>query len=170
MPLHSLIAQLRFSRSEFVRGLKDVSEVDAVRRLVPMNCLRWLVGHLADHEHYFWVILAQQKNVAPGLFYLAGYGQPASTPALKEMWATWQKVTATADEYLDTLTAETMQSHLVRDGRPEEENVGTLLMRTIYHYWYHTGEASAIRQMLGHTHLPEFVGNMTTTSYRPEEC
>lgn len=27
-------------------------------------------------------------------------------------------------------------------------------------YWYHTGENEAIRQMLGHTDLPEFVGNI----------
>jgi hypothetical protein len=28
----------------------------------------------------------------------------------------------------------------------------------IYHYWYHTGENAAIRQMLGHTNLPQYVG------------
>jgi len=37
-----------------------------------------------------------------------------------------------------------------------------------YHYWYHTGEAHAIRDMLGHQDLPEFVGNMSEALYRPE--
>jgi hypothetical protein len=35
-----------------------------------------------------------------------------------------------------------------------------LLLRTIYHYWYHTGENMGIRQGLGHTNLPEFVGDI----------
>ncbi len=47
--------------------------------------------------------------------------------------------------------------------------MGTLLQRVIYHYWYHTGENVAIRQMFGHTDLPEFVGNIDDEApYRPE--
>ncbi len=38
-----------------------------------------------------------------------------------------------------------------------------------YHYWYHLGEAHAIRQMLGHTGLPQFVGDMGIKApYHPE--
>ena len=38
-----------------------------------------------------------------------------------------------------------------------------------YHYWYHTGEIQAIRQMLGHSNLPEYVGDIETEApYRPE--
>jgi hypothetical protein len=43
-----------------------------------------------------------------------------------------------------------------------------MLTRNIYHYWFHTGEAHAIRQMLGHGRLPQFVGDMSTAMYRPE--
>jgi hypothetical protein len=43
-----------------------------------------------------------------------------------------------------------------------------MLMRNIYHYWFHTGEAHAIRQILGHTQLPDFVGDMTVAMYLPE--
>ena len=163
-----LVAQLRFSRSEFARGLEGVTEEDATIRLIPMNCISWMVGHLANQEHRYWVIFAQQKNVAPGLVDLVGFGKPASTPALAEMWAAWRKVTKAADEYLDTLTPEILQGYLLRDGKPVDENTGTLLLRNIYHYWYHTGEASAIRQMLGHTDLPEFVGDLNQAAYRPE--
>jgi uncharacterized damage-inducible protein DinB len=168
MQPHLLVAQLRFSRSEFVRGLTGVSEEDATRRLMPMNCLSWMVGHLANQEHRYWVILAQQKNVAPDLYNLVGYGKPASTPVLADMWTAWQKVTALADKFLDTLTPEIMQRYFLRDGKPVDESIGTLLMRNIYHYWYHTGEAAAIRQMLGHTNLPEFVGDINEAAYRPE--
>ena len=44
-----------------------------------------------------------------------------------------------------------------------------MLQRNFYHYWFHIGEAHAIRQMLGHPDLPQFVGDMSTAIYRPEE-
>ena len=34
-------------------------------------------------------------------------------------------------------------------------------MLITYHYWSHIGEASAIRQMLGHPDLPQWVGDLT---------
>jgi hypothetical protein len=37
-----------------------------------------------------------------------------------------------------------------------------------YHYWFHTGEAHAIRQLLGHPDLPQFVGDMSQAVYCPE--
>ena len=168
MQPHLLVNQLRFARSEFVRCLGGVSEVDAIRRVMPMNCISWMVGHLANQEHRYWVVFSQQKNIAPDLYELVGFGKPASTPVLKDMWAVWHKVTAEADKYLDTLTPAIMQTYLLRDGKPVDESIGTLLMRNIYHYWYHTGEASAVRQMLGHAKVPEFVGDMSAAAYKPE--
>jgi len=168
MQPHLLVSQLRFARSEFVRGLEGVSEEEGVRRLMPMNCINWMVGHLANQEHRYWVQLGQQKTLVPELNGLVGYGKPASTPPLAEMWAVWKKVTAAADPYLDSLTPEILQTYPLRDGKPVDETVGTLLMRNIYHYWYHTGEASAVRQMLGHKGLPDFVGDINQAPYRPE--
>jgi hypothetical protein len=163
-----MIAQLRFARSEFLRCLEGVSAQDAIRRLEPMNCISWVVGHLANQDHAYWVLRAQGKNLAPELQALAGYGQPASTPPLEEMWKTWHTVTRAADDFLDTLTTEKLQLHLERKGKPVQESVGTLLYRNLYHYWFHTGEAHATRQMLGHQNLPQFVGDMSQALYRPE--
>jgi uncharacterized damage-inducible protein DinB len=168
MDCHPLVTQLRFARSEFVRCLDGVSAEDAVRRLEPMNCISWIVGHLANQEHRYWVVWAQGQNLAPDLQALVGYGQPASTPPLDEMWDVWHTVTGAADEFLDTLTPEGLQRHLEWKGRPVEESAGTLLRRNIYHYWFHTGEGHAIRQMLGHGELPQFVGDMSKAVYRPE--
>ena len=165
---HFLVDQLRFARSEFVRCLEGVSEEDACRRLEPMNCISWIVGHLANQEHRYWVILGQGQDLAPGLNDLVGYGKPASTPSLGEMWDTWRTVTAAADAYLDTLTPELMLTHFEREGKPVAESVGTMLLRNLYHYWFHTGEGHAVRQMLGHSDLPQFVGDMARASYRPE--
>ena len=169
MQSHLFVDQLRFARDEFVRCLEGVSEEDAVRRFMPVNCISWIVGHLANQEHRYWVMLSQQKEVAPGLYELVGFGRPASTPPLKEMWAVWHTVTAEADKFLGTLTPEIMQLYLTREGKPVDESIGTLLLRNIYHYWYHTGEASAVRQLLGHAKVPEFVGDMSKAAYRPEK-
>ena len=169
MSLHPLVTQLHFARSEFARCLEGVSAADACRRLEPINCISWIVGHLANQEHRYWVMAAQERELAPGLNDLVGYGKPASTPPLDEMWAAWRTVTAAADKYLATLTPQILQTHLEWKGRTWPESVGTLLQRNLYHYWYHTGEASAIRQLLGHTQLPDFVGDMSAAVYRPED-
>jgi len=165
---HLLVTQLRFARSELVRCLEGVSEEEARRRLMPMNCISWIVGHLANQENRYWVMRAQGRELAPGLHDLVGYGKPASTPPLDEMWAAWREITQVADEYLDTLTPEELQTHFEWQGRRLPESVGTLLMRNIYHYWFHLGEAHAIRQMLGHGDLPQFVGDMSGVGYRAE--
>jgi hypothetical protein len=165
---HLLVAQLRFTRSELVRGLKGVSDEDAARRILPMNCIAWMVGHLANQEHRYWVVFARGRDIAPGLNDLVGFGKPASTPALTDMWAVWKKVTKAADAYLDSLTPALMQTFLLKDSKPLRENIGTLLLRNIYHYWYHIGEISSVRQMLGHKDLPEFVGDFKDAVYRPE--
>ena len=165
---HHLVQQLHFARSEFVRCLDGVSNEDGVRRIQPMNCISWIIGHLAYQENSYWVLGGQNKEIAPGLYEMVGYGQPASTPPLDEMWEVWNMVTKASDDYLDLITPEILETHLEWRGRQFQENVGTLLLRNIYHYWFHLGEAHAIRQLLGHTELPEFVGDMTNAHYKRE--
>jgi uncharacterized damage-inducible protein DinB len=168
MSVHPLVAQLRFARSEFVRCLEGVSEEDGVKRLLPMNCISWTVGHLANQEQAYWLMLASGTLLVPELNDLVGFGKPASTPPLADMWAAWQTITQAADAYLDDLTVESLQEHFIRRERKLEENKGTLLMRNIYHYWFHTGEAHAVRQMLGHPNLPQFVGELGRFPNTPE--
>ncbi len=168
---HPLVAQLRFTRHEFERALDGVSEADGAQRVGPMNSLSWIVGHLAWHEHVYWLDLAQGTSIAPQLHDLTASGQPATVPSLAEMWATWRAVVAASDPYLDTLTSATLQSHFEHNGRPLRESIGTQLRRLTYHYWYHIGEAQAIRQALGHADLPGFVGDIHTLApYRPESA
>lgn len=166
---HLLVAQLRFARGEFARALEGVSAEDAVRRIMPLNCISWMVGHLANQENRYWVNLGQGKILASGLNDRVGSHKPASTPPLDEMWAVWGEVTAAADVFLDTLTPEKLQTFFTWKDKPVDESIGTLLERNIYHYWYHTGEAAAVRQMLGHTDLPEFVGDMSAAIYHPDQ-
>jgi uncharacterized damage-inducible protein DinB len=169
MTSHPLVDQLRFARSEFVRCLKGVSEEDARHRFEPMNSISWIVGHLAYQEHTYWVLWAQGENLAPDLRKLVGWGQTPSTPPLEEMWDTWRAITGAADGFLNTLTTAQLTTHAEWRGKPVQESIGTLLRRNTYHYFFHTGEAHAIRQMLGHPDLPQFVGDMSTAVYRPEQ-
>ena len=166
--VHPLVTQLRFARSELQRCLGGISPDDAVRRLMPMNCISWVVGHLAYQEQLYWVVFPGGQPVAPGLGELVGWGRPASTPPLDEMWAAWRAITSAADGYLETLTPERLTTHLTYEGRRRPESLGTMLQRNIYHYWFHTGEAHAMRQMLGHPDLPQFVGDMAAAVYRRE--
>ena len=165
---HPLVAQLRFTRSEFKRALVGLTDAEARRRCMPMNCISWNIGHLAWHEQRYWLTRLQGQTPLPLLNELVGYGQPAATPPLDDMWAAWQTITAAADPYLDTLTTGQLQAPIIVDGQVVVYTAGSLLQRVIYHYWYHTGENLAIRQMLGHTDLPEFVGNIDVEApYQP---
>lgn len=165
---HPLVTQLRFARSEFVRCLEGLSPEDGVVRLLPMNCISWMVGHLASQENWYWVRLAQGKKLAPELAELVAFGKPATTPPLADMWAIWQEITQAADPFLDTLTTSDLTTFFEWRGQPVKESIGTLMLRNIYHYWFHTGEAHAVRQQLGHKDLPQFVGKMDTAVYQPE--
>ena len=165
--VHPLVSQLHFARAEFQRCLSGLSAEDAVRRILPMNSISWMIGHLANQEHRLWVMMAQEADVAPGLREQFGFGKPACTPPLEEMWAQWRAVTAAADTYLNSITAQTLDVQLSwqGQGRVHHERVGKLLLRNIFHYWFHLGEAHAVRQSLGHTGLPEFVGDMSAVDY-----
>jgi hypothetical protein len=166
---HPLVAQLRFTRGEFKRGLIGLSEEEAVRRLLPMNCISWNVGHLAWQEQRYFLFYAQGQMPFPRINDLFAYGAPASTPPLHEMWTAWDTITQAVDPWLEALTAEKLQEHVARNGQPTPYIFGSLVQRVIYHYWYHMGENLAIRQMLGHTDLPEFVGDVDGEApYRPE--
>ena len=167
---HPLVDQLRFTRAELVRAMEGVTAAEATQRFMPINCLSWMVAHLANQEQSYWLLMAQgaDKVVDPQLNELVGYGQPASTPDWEYSWQVWRKVTQAADDYLEQLTPAVMQTHFTYKDKPWRETAGTMLWRNIHHYWFHIGEAQAVRQLLGHTNLPVFVGDLSQNPYRPE--
>ena len=168
---HPLVLQLRFTRSEFKRALQGLSDADARKRFKPMNCIAWNIGHLAWQEQRYFVFYGQGKLLLPEMNELFAYGAPASTPALSDVWKAWNTITRAADSWLDTVTTEKLMERVIKNGKPSRYLFGSLIQRTIYHYWYHIGENMAIRQRMGQTHLPQFVGNLDgkapfTTEYR----
>ena len=153
-----LVEQLRFTRSEFRRGLRGTPEAEGARRLDPMNSIGWIVAHMAWHEQRYWLTRAQELTPRAELNEIAANGGPATTPSLKAMLAAWAEVTAAADPWLDGLRAAELLEAL--PGTGPRRSIGSALQRVTYHYWFHTGEILAIRQVLGHRRLPEFVGNI----------
>lgn len=166
---HPLVDQFRFTRSEWMRGLEGVTEEEGLRHFGTMNCISWTVGHLAWHEQRTFLQRPQNIILYPQLNELFAYGAPMNTPSLQEMLALWRSITVAADPYLDTLSTESLLTELLLNGQPVGQSLGSALRRITYHYWYHIGEIQAIRQMLGHTNLPEYVGDIETEApYRPE--
>jgi uncharacterized damage-inducible protein DinB len=160
---HPLVEQLRFTRSEFLRGLEGTPATDATRRIGPMNSIGWMVGHMAWHEQLYWLRRMQGLIPVPSLDELVATGKPATTPPLEEMLAAWRTTTSAADPWLDGLRQADLAGPLLDS--PVPRTLGSALLRVTYHYWFHTGEILAIRQQLGHPGLPEFVGSTLDTEH-----
>jgi uncharacterized damage-inducible protein DinB len=166
---HPLVLQLRFTRSEFKRAASKLSEADACRRVMPMNSISWTVGHLAWQEQRYFIYFPTGELLIPEIQEKFAFGAPHSTPPLKEMMSAWGKITRAADKWLDGLTRKKLQEMVTLKGKATTAMYGNLLQRTIYHYWYHTGENMAVRKILGHTGMGYFVGNIDGKApYTPE--
>lgn len=166
---HPLVSQLFFTRAEWLRGLKGLTEEEGARHFGQMNSISWDVGHLAWHEQRYWLQRAQGIVLFPQLVTDFAFGAPMSTPSLKEMLSMWRKVTKQSLVVLEALDTEKMAQDLLNKGKPVGQSYGSAMQRLIYHYWYHIGEIQAIRQMLGHQKLPVYVGSIEKQApYTPE--
>jgi hypothetical protein len=166
---HPLVDQVKFTRAEWLRALRGVSEEDGAKRIEPINSIGWIVGHLAWQEQLYFLTRAQQLTPVPVLNEVAASGGPPSTPSLKEMMADWKQVTGDVDAYLETLTTPDLLRPLPPPGG--SRTVGDAIRRMTYHYWFHIGEILAIRQMMGHPRRPEYVGDIEGKApYRAEDA
>jgi len=164
---HPLVDQLRFARHQFGVAVAGTPEEDGFRRLGPMNSIGWIVAHLAWHEQTYWLKRPQGITVRPELDELGTSGRPATTPSLSAMLEAWEMVKAASDPWLDTFTPATLFTPAW--DAPDARLVGNGILRVTDHYWFHAGEIVAIRQVLGHAGLPEFIGDIDTLApWRPE--
>ncbi len=167
---HPLVDQLRFTRSEWLRALDGVSEADGVTRLQPMNSISWIVSHLAWHEQLIFLTRLGGVTPVPAANEHGVSDEPASTPPLEDALHVWHEVTLAADPALERLDTSELESWLPNTRQPRTRRVGSAVQRVTYHYWFHIGEITAIRQMLGHADLPEFVGDIDGLApYRAED-
>jgi hypothetical protein len=168
--VHAVVEQLRFTRSEWRRGLTGVTEEEGARHFGQMNSISWTVGHLAWQEQRYLLTRSQGILLYPEIQEEFAFQAPMSTPSLKKMMAAWRRITKSADPFLDGLRTADLLEDLPVDGRPTGQTLGSAIRRLTYHYWYHIGEIQAIRQMLGHQKLPIYVGNIEGRApYRPED-
>jgi uncharacterized damage-inducible protein DinB len=166
---HPLVDQLRFTRGEWLRALDGVPGPDAETRLGPMNSIGWIVFHLAWHEQLSFLTRLRGVTPVPAANEHGVNGQPASTPPLAAAMQAWHAVREAADPVLDRLDTEALRDWLPKTQRPRSRTVGSTIQRVTYHYWVHIGEISAIRQVLGHADVPEFVGDIDGLApYRAE--
>jgi hypothetical protein len=155
---HPLVDQLRFTRSEWLRALRGMSDEDGARRFGPITPVGWIVAHLAWQEQRYWLTQGQGITVSPEIERVGASGGPPSAPTLSEMLAAWRSITAASDPWLDSLDARALH-RVLREADPPL-TVGNNLRRTTYHYWFHAGEIMAVRQLLDHPRRAQFVGDL----------
>ena len=159
--MHTLVHMYHLARKEFERNLKGLTDEDARKRIEPMNCISWIVAHVAHQQHVFFVAWPQGKQT-DRRYRPYGTGVPPSQPSLAEAISLWRDACKEADVWLNAATKDSLQRQGLLTSS-EQENGGTLIARCIFHTWCHLGEISSIRQILGHQ-PPEFV-NMYDWSY-----
>ena len=166
---HPVVEQLRFTRSEWRRGLAGLTEKEGSRHFGQMNCISWTVGHLAWQEQRYLLTRNQGIVLVPELRTEFAFGAPMSTPSLAKMLKTWRKITKASEPFLESLTTKGLQKDLPMNGKSVGQSQGSAILRMIHHYWFHIGEIQATRQMLGHKNLPIYVGNQERKApYTPE--
>ena len=105
---HPLVDQLRFTRSEWLRGLEGLTEADGSHHHGQMNSIGWIVGHLTWQEQRYLLHRPQGIMLRQDIQDRFAYGAPMSTPSLKEMLDAWRTITKAADPLLDAVTGETL--------------------------------------------------------------
>jgi hypothetical protein len=167
---HAVVEQLRFTRNEWLRGLRGVTEQEGAEHCGQMNSIGWIVGHLTWQEQRYLLHRPQGITLLPDIQERFAFGVPMSTPSLAEVLKAWRKVTRAADPFLESVTTKDLLRDLPLNGRHSGQSQGSAIRRLTYHYWFHIGEIQAIRQILGHKRLPVYVGNMEGKApYRPEK-
>jgi hypothetical protein len=167
---HAVVEQLRFTRSEWLRGLRGVTEQEGAEHCGQMNSIGWIVGHLTWQEQRYVLHRSQGIMLLPDIQERFAFGAPMSTPSLAEVLKTWRKVMRAGDPFLESLATKDLLRDLPLNGRHSGQSLGSAIRRLTYHYWFHIGEIQAIRQFLGHKRLPVYVGNIEGRApYRPEK-
>jgi hypothetical protein len=152
--MHTLVQMLELSRQEFDRNLTGLTDKDACKRIEPMNCISWIIAHVAWQHRVIFVDWPVGKDIDPR-YVPYGYGHPVSQPPLDEALSLWREACRDSMTFLHSATDELLQQKPAVFTN-ENENWGALLVRCIFHTWCHLGEISSIRQILGHK-PPQFV-------------
>ena len=120
--MHLLVQMLYLSRKEFERNLEGLTDEDARKIIEPMNCISWIVAHVACQHQIFFVDWPQGKNIDPR--YLPyNYGAPPSEPPLDEAMTLWRDACRASEPWLQAATNESLQE-ICPNALAEGENWG----------------------------------------------
>jgi hypothetical protein len=75
--MHTLAQMYYLTRKEFERNLQGLTDEDARKRIEPMNCISWIIAHLANQQRAFFVEWPQGKK-SDSRYRPYGYGCSAS--------------------------------------------------------------------------------------------
>ena len=146
-------------RRELRRAIEGLNDVDMEKRVGGINSVAWIIGHLAWQEQAYWL---EPRGLPLVSAQLADYGSGKTVPeqmdTFETLFAQWQKVTESSNDWLESLSTEDLKGHLKGRKSFEKENIGSLLMRVIGHYYLHIGQITVIRKILGYN-VPAFVGS-----------
>ena len=162
---HHLVRYLKNTRREFLRALDGLDPAIADLRPAGLNSPTWIVGHLAQHDQRTFLTPRGEPEVADLSAY--GYGTPAMTEPLHDIETLLDikaSVAEALDPWFDSLTTEDLLQHLPGGGLFEHENIGTLLTRTTHHTYFHIGQISVFRKLLGYP-VPSFVGSQRGATF-----
>jgi DinB family protein len=131
---HAVVQQLRFARSEWLRGLRGVTEQDGAVHCGQMNSIGWIVGHLTWQEQRYGLYRPQGIMLLPDVQERFAFGAPMSTPSLAQVLKAWRKVTRATEPFLESLTTKDLQRDLPLNGRHSGQSLGSAIRRLTYHY------------------------------------
>jgi Protein of unknown function (DUF664) len=140
-------------RAAVERKTADLDAEQLARRAVPPSTLSLLglVRHLAQMEHYWFVVTLQQLE-EPQLFVVDGDwatqfdGAVADPAVVEEAFATWRAVTARADAWLDGLDESALDA--VIDPGDRIETIRDVFVQVIQEYARHCGHLDLLRETI----------------------
>jgi uncharacterized damage-inducible protein DinB len=160
---HHLVRSVQNVRRELRRAVEGMSVPDLERRVAGMNSVAWVVGHLAWQEQSYWLT---SRGAPPASTFVDGFGRsvPDPMPPFEALWEAWEQVASRSDPWLESLDAAALRGHIQGRRLFEAENLGSLCMRVIGHYYLHIGQITALRRWLGYP-VPAFVGSQEGALY-----
>lgn len=124
----------------------DLSNQEGKKIFKPMNCISWMIGHLACINYN--IVARNSKNRSiPDINDKFGNGSPHFQPEILDVISLWETSVRECFAFLDQMEEEDLKNK-ISDSKMNF-NLGTDISRLTFHAWNHMGEIAAVRQFLG---------------------
>lgn len=144
---HALIGQFLLTNDQVKKYYLDLSDDDIKAVFKPINCIGWLIGHMALGNYQF--LFKNIGNDIPEDAKLYGNGQPHSTPDRDLIINMWEDSADNLKNWIINVSDDDLINNMTGKMKDEKVNLGTDLSRMMFHTWNHLGEIASVRQLLG---------------------